>query len=150
MTDQGAVLKDICDEILRDEAFDPEAGKTHCNQAARRVAQAMGCHDFDDETLLADMMCDVMASGSRWSSVSGSDATIHALGGGLAFAAMASHRLGEAHGHIAAIYPVGMGYSGSFKKDVPYCANVGKRNNLEKVSAAFPVAKGEPDYFTWK
>lgn len=145
----GATLKDICDEVINDPSLEPENGTTHCNQGARRVAQAMGCHDFDDESLLADDMVAIMEAGGQWRKVSGSDATIHALGGGLGFAALSSLRLKEAHGHIAAIYPVGMQFSESLNRDVPLIANVGRQNGEEKVSGAFPVALGEPDYFIW-
>jgi len=75
------------------------------------------------------------------------NAAAHALGGGLAFAAMSSGQLGEAHGHITAIFPAPMQFSGSLNKNVCMVANVGKQNGEEKVSQAFPVALGEPDYF---
>jgi hypothetical protein len=146
---EGELLKDVCDDVIADTDLEPRDGKTFCNIGARRVAQAMGCHDFDDEDLCADDMISIMENGSQWSRATGSEATIHALGGGLAFAAMPSARLGEAHGHLAALYPVGMGWSGSLAKDVPYVANVGRQNGEEKVSEAFPVKKGEPNYFIW-
>lgn len=142
-------LQYICDEVIADPALEPVGGITFCNEGARRVAQALGCPDFDDEGLLADDMCDIMAAGGRWTRVEGGEATDHALSGGLAFAAMSSSRLGEAHGHIAAIYPAPMEYSGSLARLVPMVANVGKQDREEKVSAAFPVSKGEPDYFIW-
>lgn len=147
--DPGEILKEVCDRIIHDPKLAPGVGVTHCNEGARIVAQALRCPEFDDESLLADDMYNLMKSGPRWAKVTGSDATIHALGGGLAFAALSSHRLGEAHGHLACIYPVGMQYSGSFKKDVPMVANVGRQNGEEKVSQAFPVTKGEPDYFIY-
>ncbi len=142
-------LKEACDDVIADPSLEPGGGVTHCNEGARRVAQALGCNDFDDESLLADDMCDIMAAGGRWTRVDGQQATDHALAGGLAFAAMSSHRLGEAHGHIAAIYPAPLEYSGSLARLVPFVANVGKQDREEKVSAAFPVSKGEPDYFTY-
>ncbi len=143
------LLKDACDEVIADPALEPGGGVTHCNEGARRVAQALGCTDFDDENLLADDMVDIMAGGVGWIRVEGDAATAHALNGGLAFAAMSSSRLGEAHGHIATIYPAPMEYSGSLARLVPFVANVGKQDREEKVSAAFPVSKGEPDYFVW-
>ena len=161
MSDNGELLKDACDQVIHDPMLAPEKDAlghvvtTHCNEGALLVAQAMGCLEFDTpegaEPMLADAEIYFMienASG-RWRLVSGSAATIHALGGGLAFAAMTSSELGEKHGHIAAIYPVGMGFSQSLRRDVPYCANIGTCQKEELVSMAFPVSKGEPQYYVY-
>lgn len=161
MSDQGELLLDACNQVINDPGLAPtkdamdNVTATHCNDGALLVAQAMGCHEFDtpagEEPMLADAMVWLMranASG-RWTKATGSDATIHALGGGLGFAAMTSGELGETHGHICTVFPVGMQYSGSLKKDVPLVANVGTCQAEEKASEAFPVAKGEPDYFTY-
>lgn len=150
MIDPGATLKAICDEVLADPELRPSNGTTHCNQAARKISHAMNCFDFDDLSLTADFMYHIMANGGKWSKVNGSEATIHALGGGLAFAALSGLQLNEKHGHLAAIYPLGMGYSVSLKKDVPMIANVGRTVGLIKVSGAFPVSLGEPDYFCYQ
>ena len=147
MSDQIDALKAICDEVIADPSLEPSAGVTHCNEGARRVANAMGYFGFNDESLLADDMVAIMNAGGPWSKVDGETAAAHAQVGGLAFAAMSSYQLGEAHGHIAAVYPAPMQFSGSFNKKVPMVANVGKQDAEEKVSAAFPVALGEPDYF---
>lgn len=149
MNDQGDALKAICDEVINDPDLHPRNGQTFCNVAARRIASALGCQDFDNRNLVADELIAIMMSSFAWSKVDGSTATIHALGGGLAFAAMTSVELGEAHGHLAAIYPVGMGRSASLQKDVPYVANCGKSNGEQKVSQAFPPSRGEPEYFCW-
>lgn len=142
-------LKEACDDVIADWSLQPTAGVTHCNEGARRVAKALGCNEFDYVNLLADDMIEIMELGGRWKKVDGEAATAYALRGGLAFAAMSSIRLNEAHGHIAAIYPAPMQYSGSLGKDVPMVANVGKQDAEEKVSKAFPVALGEPDYYCW-
>ncbi len=143
------LLMEACDAVIADPALEPSAGITHCNEGARRVAQAMGCSDFDDANLLADDLISIMNAGGLWQRVDGQEASEHALLGGLAFAALSSARLEETHGHIAAIYPAEMEYSGSLARIVPMVANVGKQDREEKVSAAFPVSKGEPDYFIW-
>jgi hypothetical protein len=149
----GEVLKAACDAVIADEDLAPKRVDgvlvTHCNEGAEKVAEKMGCTELSG--YMADEQYQIMATNEsgRWMKVTGSEATIHALGGGLAFAAMPSQRLGEAHGHIAAIYPAGMQYSGSLGKDVPMVANVGVQDREEKASEAFPVAKGEPDYFIW-
>lgn len=155
MTDPGAMLKAACDAAMVNPKLQPEKVKgkvvrTHCNEAAIAIAGAMGCQELAYRN--ADEQYQIMNSNAtrRWKKVTGQEATIHALGGGLAFAALPSQRLGEAHGHIAAVYPVGMQASESLKKDVPLVANVGGTNGLVRVSKAFPVAKGEPDYFVWE
>lgn len=149
------MLKDACDQVINDKDLQPKINSkgqitvTHCNEGAHIVAQAMGCHELGG--LMADDQHALMIANVSgcWKKVTGQEATIHALSDRLAFAAMSSIQLGETHGHIAAIYPVGMQWSGSLKKDVPMVANIGKENKEEKVSQAFPVSKGEPDYFTW-
>lgn len=140
-------LKAACDEVIADPALEPAAGVTHCNEGARRVAHAMGYDGFDDESLLADDMVAILNAGAPWAKVDGAAAAAHAAAGGLAFAAMSSGQLGEAHGHIAAIYPAPMGFSGSLNKSVPMVANVGKQDREEKATEAFPIALGEPSYY---
>lgn len=153
--DKGAQLKAACDEVIADESLQPvkdAAGKiieTHCNEGAEKVAEAMGCEELSG--FLADEQYQIMATNAsgRWTKVDGIAATIHALGGGLGFAALPSHRLNEAHGHIATVYPAGMQYSGSLGHDVPMVANVGVLDSEERASQAFPVSVGDPDYFIW-
>jgi hypothetical protein len=119
------------------------------NLGAMRVARAMGCNELDD--IMADEQHRVMSSNTskRWAKVNGMTATAHACAGGLAFAAMNSETMKEAHGHIAAVSPEPMQFSGSLNKNVPMVCNIGKVNADEKESLAFPVACGEPDYFIY-
>jgi len=161
--DPGAVLKAACDSVLSDKTLCPEYKdgkliKTFCNIGARKIAQAMGCSELDSPEATADVMCAIMQKNEsgRWKKVSGADATIYALSGVLCFAAMPSERMKEAHGHIAAVYPVGMQPSGSLGHDVPMLANIGKQNWKDgkpnppiKSSEAFPVSFGEADYFAY-
>lgn len=168
--DPGEILKAACDGVVAATELRPEysvkSGKllrTFCNIGARRVAQAMGCHDFDDTDLNADAMHALMLA--KWKKVDSREAVLHALDGGLAFASMTGKQLGDEHGHIAAVRPEARQRSGSLGVDVPMVANVGKgdpdapmlpgaqtgiktkRNWNCKSSQAFPVSKGEPDYF---
>ncbi len=148
-------LRNACDQITHDPALAPERNnvgaivKTHCNEGAQRVANALGCKELDG--LMADGQYKIMDENrsGNWLKVIGSTASLQAQMGGLAFAAMTSAQLGEQHGHIAAIYPAPMEKSGSLGHPVPLVANVGKTNAEEKEGAAFPVAKGEADYFVW-
>lgn len=148
------LLQDACDGVIADDSLAPvfKDGKiieTHCNEGAMRVAQAMGCHELD--FLMADGQYEKMKANEsgNWKQVDGAEAALWALDGKLAFAAMSSEMLGEAHGHICAIYPAARQWSGSLGKDVPMVANIGTKDCEEKVSEAFPVAKGEPEYFIW-
>ncbi len=155
MIDNGEMLKDVCDHVIYDLSLQPEKDmfgkivRTHCNEAAQRIANALGCTELDGVT--ADEQYSIMRDNVSgcWRQVYGVEATLHALDGKLAFAAMSSAQLHESHGHIAAIYPVSMQRSGSLGKDVPMVANVGTQNGEVKVSQAFPPAKGEPEYYTW-
>ena len=149
------ILKEVCDAIIADPSLRPiknaqgQIIETHCNFGAIRVANSLGCHELDGK--MADDQYGVMSSNSSglWVRVDGAAATAFALTGGLAFAAMSSKQLGEIHGHITAIYPAPMQWSGSLNKNVPVVANVGVVDAEEKESMAFPVARGEPDYFVY-
>lgn len=145
-------VKDFMDGVVNDPALKSTGETTYCNCASRKIAQFFGCHEFDNENLLADDMKAIMVANAsgKWTSAIGSVATVHALNGGLALAAMSSQQLNAQHGHITAIYPVIMQFSGSLQKFVPVVAGVGGVvNSVEKVSEQFPVALGEPDYFIW-
>ena len=155
----GELLKDACDQVINDPDLAPEIGpdgrvlKTRCNQGALLVAQAMGCEEFntDGEPLMADEMIALMErnESGKWSTGTSSEAAIHALSGGLAFAVKTSAELEEVHGHICAVYPASQQWRGSWKKDTAMLANVGKQNREEKASEAFPVSKGEPEFYLW-
>lgn len=150
-----AALKAAQAAILADQSLQPvkdAAGRiveTHCNFGAERVAQAMGCRELDG--LKANGQCAVMLENASglWAKAEGAAACAHAMAGGLAFAAMTAAQLGEEHGHIASISPEPMQWSGSLGRSVPMIVNIGRQDADERASMAFPVAKGEPDYFTW-
>ena len=149
-------LKAACDSVVNDPSLRPVkdvSGKivtTYCNVAAMRVARSVGCKELDG--LMADQQYAVMDANKSglWQKVPGCAAAAWAESGGLCFAAMTAAMLGEVHGHIAACYPGAMEFSPSLNHNVPMVANVGKTNSAEKESAAFPVARGEADYFTWQ
>ncbi len=148
-------LKDYLQALTQEPDLQPtmEDGVlvTRCNLGARKAAEFLGCLEFSDKNLMADDMVKIMgqnASG-KWQLVDGQTAATFAISDGLAFAAMTSEELGEAHGHIACVFPAPMQFSGSLNKEIPMIANVGKRNGIMKVSEAFPVAKGESHYWTW-
>lgn len=157
--------------VLADPSLKPSGGVTHCSQGAQIVAAAMGCHELEDDKghfLLADAQYSVMAANKsgKWQKVPGCAASLWAQQGGLAFAAMTSAMLTERaaqaavkagkpipppeeHGHIASLSPEAMQMSGSLGHPVPMLCNIGREDQDEKESQAFPVACGECDYFVW-
>jgi hypothetical protein len=146
----GACRDVVCDaSLLPKPGKGGDPGQTFCNVAAARVADALGCAELDG--LMADKQYAVMAANSsgRWAKTGGAQAAAHALGGGLAFAAASSAMLGEEHGHICVVYASTLRWSASLGKNVPVVANVGKTCGIIRVTQAFPVKLGEPDYFTW-
>jgi hypothetical protein len=144
-------LKEACEYIVSTKALQPRDGKTFCNMAARYVAQALGCNEFDDISLTAEDMGQIMLKNKsgRWSGVGGAKATAHALAGGLGFAFMSKAALESEHAHIAVVAPLPEDFSSSLCKTVPQLANVGRTNGYMKSSKAFPVSKGEADYYIW-
>lgn len=149
-------LKTVCDSVMARPELKPETveGKlvTHCNQGARLIAQACGCHEFDELSLNAEAMGKIMeenASG-KWIKVVGALAAGHANQGSLAIAFMSAEELKEGHAHIAVVYPAPMQFSGSLNEDVPMVANIGCQDQEEKESQAFPVSKGEASFYAWE
>ncbi len=144
-------VKEFMLALVKAPELQPTNGKTFCNIAARRVAQFFGCHDFDAPNLLADEMIWILLGSTYWiKTMDGEVAAAFAQSGNLAFAVMSSERLGDDHGHIAAVFPAQCELSPSLGHPVPLLANVGKTCGITKESLDFPVAKGEADYFLWK
>lgn len=155
------MLKDAGEAALSNPAFKPSEGITHCNSAAISIANAFGCHELDG--LMADDQYKVMGKNlsGKWKNVVRHDAVIHALDNGLAFAILPSYRIMDGidpetdkpiyakHGHLAAVAPIGMQWSGSLQHDVPLVYNVGRTVGLMKTSQAFPVMSGDPYFFIW-
>lgn len=137
-------LREICDEIIIDKRFLPRDGKTYCNIALVEICGYFECLDFVG--MMANQIVEFLMDGpKKWSLSSGERAARHALKGGLAVAV----KKYPGHGHVAAIYPRECEMSGSWKKLVPFLANVGRVNGIMKCSEAFPVNGGEPSYFTY-
>lgn len=143
------VLKDACDAARANPSFQPHDGKTFCNLGAMFVAAAFGCVEL--QGLTADEMYDKMFANvtGKWTRIIGTSAAQNALSGRLVFAAASSGMLGEDHGHIAPCYPEAMEFSGSLNRFVPMLSNIGKTVGVMKSSQAFPVDKGEANYFLY-
>jgi len=134
-------LKEICDRTAADISLAPRTTGgitvTFCNVAFRHIAQALGCADFPASLCANDM---IGLISKNWIRADAGQAQRAALAGRLA----AACKKGNTHGHIAAVYPAPMQYSGTFGKNVPLVANVGRQNGIMRVSQAFSA---EPDYY---
>lgn len=111
--------------------------ETFCNRAARSVAEAMGCRDFEP-TDNANMMQAKMAGG--WREVPAHEAAGLAMKGYLLMASVSW----RPHGHICAVMPEPAQPSGSWGCDAPMVAHVGggaTPNGVVKASQAFLAAQ---------
>lgn len=143
-------VKDFMLALVKSPELQPYGGRSFCNIGARRDAQFFGCHDFDNQSLLADDMVQILKTNSKWTpTYFGEIASKWARIGGLAFAAMSSKDLGEAHGHIAGVFPAQPFLSPSVKLLVPMLANVGAKNDIMPASECFPVDKWPLIYYLW-
>jgi len=132
--ERSQTLLRLCEEAVARPEWQPANGVTYCNQAARFIAQGMGCDDFTPEMLAIDMI-KLMGFSAAWREDSLERGHAHALKGGLAFVTLEEHP----HAHLCAIAPALMQPSGSWGQDVPSVANVGKTNGIILLSRAFKV-----------
>ena len=142
----GELLKQILDKVREQEDLQPHDGITYCNIATDRILGLCGIprmvNKLNGKPLMANDMIDFMAnSPSRFIKVNGVGAYLRANGGALVFAC----QKGDVHGHLCPIYPIDMGFSPSWGKDVPFCSNVGKVNKVLRASQCF---HDEPVYYS--
>ena len=121
--------------------------RTFCNIALDRILGLYGAprmaNKLNGQPLCANDMIDCMDnSSSRWELVNGDVACARASQGVLVVAAQSND---SGHGHVAAVYPSPMAYSGSWAKDMPFLNNIGKRNEVLRASQCFKV---EPVYYS--
>lgn len=131
------MLRQLCEAVLDDDRYQPKNGVTHCNQAVAQIAYGMGHGGLTG--LLANSIITLM--GIHWREVDGAEAARLAAQDVLVVAGQKE----QPHGHVAVVFPDPMQKSGSWGKDVPMLANVGKINGVMRASQAF---KTEPTYFT--
>lgn len=148
MDEQPQRLRRICESVVKDPHLLGVGSITHCNEAVYRICrQFSGYEGFYDkkrqDIITANEMCDLMSAGGEWSKCDGKWANEYAMSGGLAVAAQKA----EGHGHVAVVFPSSMMKSGSWGKDVPMLANVGKTNGVMPASKCFT---SEPSYFVLK
>lgn len=130
---------------------------THCNDAVRDAAGFMECHDFAG--MNADEIYEFMGSGRGWKEVLMRDAQFLANQGSLVVAALPSHALDAAHGHVCIVRPGEEIWSEHWKSSVPAIMNVGGQNFILRfrtstgeyiqagVNGAFQII---PKFFAWE
>ena len=133
-------------KLVVDEKYQPEpGGRTFCNLALIAYAHTFGITCFDDK--VANDICNTASDHPDFTIETDPERVMkHAANGGFAFAG----KRGEKHGHVAAVFPGPLVYSGSWKRSVPMLANVGKSNGIMPCSMAFSVKDSPPDYYLYK
>lgn len=125
------------------KVVDGNVVETYCNFALQEYAKSFGYDGF--KGLNANEICEKAEADKAFAKDSAERATEHAKKGGFAFAG----KQYTGHGHVAAVYPGPMVYSGSWGKFVPLLGNVGKKNGIMATSLAFPIRLGEPTYYLY-
>lgn len=141
-------LKNILDSVRSMPDLLPEGETTHCNEAVRRSFALSGFPKVFAKNEMANAIIDQLKQPNNgFREVGTIEAWKAAQEGELV---IAGHKY-TTHGHVAMVYPSDeMKHSASWDKDVPLVSNIGKTNMIMKVSDAFPVALGEPNYFAFK
>jgi len=141
--------REFCHMLVADpemQAETTDAGlKTKCNYALRKACIELLDYQGFDGMMANAIIRAAKYSPGMWRMSTGEHARKAVIEGGFAFAGKEYPE----HGHVALIYPGPMMRSGSWDVDVPLVANVGRRNGVMKVSQAFPVSQGQPDYFVY-
>lgn len=133
-------LAKLLEDVVKNPAFQPEGKVTKCNFAVQRVAFEF---DYDGlNKLMANDIYDLVKKPGAWGRTDPDGAATAAWNGCFVIAA----QKGKPHGHVAAVYPGGLSFSGKWQKNCPLVANVGKKNWICKASEAFV---DEPEYFIY-
>ena len=136
-------LEAVCKSVVTGDRFKAKGKTTFCNQSVWETAAEMGYDIFRKKQMLAKDIIRHVKSSADWEEASPERACEHAKRGNLAICGKQYSTMD----HVSTIYPTEMLFSGSWNKYVPLIANVGKENGIMKVSQAFPVAEGEPQYW---
>lgn len=157
------LLIKVQDTVWNDPRWKPTSNPdgsetTHCNQASLAVANGVGCHAFDapsgGEPYTADQLYNYFQrKDTPFLEKDLIDVQELANAGSLIYAVLSSWMMGQTHGHIVSITPGEMVYSGSLKKHVPVCLNIGTAKysaRLIGLNFAFNMQKFNPRFFAWK
>ncbi len=136
-------LKEACDRAVVDRAFQPRSGLTFCNFAVDSICMAMGSGVARDKhgIMMANDIVNRLETGHYAVKCDEKEACEWAARGAIIIAGAKA----KPNGHVAVVYPSGkMSHSAKWGKDVPECANVGKKSGIMGVNWAF---SDEPAYF---
>lgn len=140
-------LKHNLDSIRVMADLQPIDGKTFCNLALKRTFELCGHPGVFQPNEMANAIANQLETDKRFRAMGSREAWNASNDGHLVVAA---HKY-NAHGHVAMVYPSEeMQFSSSWQKDVPLVSNVGQTVGVMKVSKAFPVSLGEPEYYLFE
>lgn len=129
---KAAQLTTLCLEAVNNPAWEPANGRTYCNRATNFIAQGMG-YFFQFDSLANDMVAH-MANGPEWRL----EHDLARIPGLAMRGALVIFGLQESpHGHVCVAYPGPAQMSGSWGREVPCVANIGKKNGIMRLSEAF-------------
>ena len=149
MIDKLIRLVDAICEVYDMEDLKPSKEYTYCNIAVHFVCKRLGYEGF--KNLVANEIIDKMIESDEWKQIREENVQKKVnYDGELIIAG----KKDNPHGHVCVIRPGFMIYSNKWKKYVPKCMNVGKKNFIGKignyntgVNWAFSQV---PDYYMWK
>lgn len=129
---KAAQLRQLCMEAVNNPAWVPANGRTYCNRATNFIAQGMG-HFFPFDAMANDMVSS-MASSPEWRQ----EHDLARIPGLAMRGTLVVFGLQEQpHGHVCVAYPGPPQMSGSWGREVPMAANVGRKNGIMRLSEAF-------------
>lgn len=134
-------LRSLCEDAVTRKEWQPTEKSTFCNFASAWFANHYGFSGLKGK--LANDQVRALKDNPSWEVVDTTTAIKQARFGSLVLAGKEY----DDHGHIATCYPGISAYSGTWAKEVPLVANVGRNNGVMPCSQAFPVRQGEPFYF---
>lgn len=137
-------IKAACDRVLADpELKISKSGQTYCNLGVINICALLGLNMF--KGMRASQIYDYCVL--NCTEVNMDYVIEHATKDGLYVSAYKYQKETEkASGHVAIIYPEAGAYSTTYKRIVPKIANIGKTNEVMRVSGAYKL-KEFPKFF---
>ena len=120
-------LIQLCKSAVKRKAYVPRDGKTYCNIAVTFITITY-VKETDFKGKLANEISDILKDDSYWTKVSMGVAHHYCDEGYLVIA----HVKKKGHGHVVVLYPGKKVNSKKWKRWVPRCVNIGKKNWIDK------------------
>lgn len=128
--------------------------RTYCNIASLRVANAVGCHDFDPpegkDPLLADEVYNLFMKSQTFIRQRMEDCQNLVNNGYLVFAILPSWELHQNSGHICSLTPGVGDYSGRWKLFTPFCMNLGRSGTCFRRKGVNWAFQRQPEFYLWR